>query len=408
MGDVWVIDAVRSPRGIGKIGRGSLAGLHPQNLLAAVLSALEVRNSINTGEVDDVIIGCGLAQGKQGLDVARMAVLSADWHPKAGGVTVSRFCGSGISAINMAATSIMAGMEDLVVAGGVEMMSYTSTLKPGLMDCGNLDLRKRYPQPHQGISADLIATLENASRTELDALALESQARANNAIRSGYFARSIISVKNPDGTVLLDADEYPRPQTTAEGLAALQPAFAGLMDLPLDEAGDTFRRMIDQVYPGVEINHVHHAGNSSGVVDGAAAVLLASPGYARSQGWKPRARIRAIANVGGDPVLMLNEPGSAARKVLARAGMETSDIDLVEINEAFAVVAWKFMRDLDFDPAICNVNGGAIALGHPIGATGAILLGTILDELERRDLATGLVTMCAGGGLAPALIVERI
>jgi acetyl-CoA C-acetyltransferase len=321
---------------------------------------------------------------------------------------VSRFCGSGISAVNMAASSIMAGMEDVVVAGGVEMMSYVFGLGvTQAMDSENTHLRARWPQPHQGISADLIATLEGASREELDKLAVESQRRAHVAITEGRFNRSVAPVLDDDGGVILDREEYPRPGTTAEALAALKPSFPAVMDMPVDALGDTSRQFVEQRFPGVQIRHVHHAGNSSGVVDGAAVMLLASPEAAHKHGWKPRARIKAMANAGGDPTLMLNEPGPAARKVLARAGMSTADIDLFEVNEAFAVVAWKFMRDLELDPARCNVNGGAIALGHPIGATGVMLISTLLDELERRDLGTGLITMCTGGGMAPAVIIER-
>lgn len=409
MNEAWIVDAVRTPRGIGKVGKGALTHMHPQRLLAAPLKALAQRNALKTEDVDDVIVGCGTQVFKQGNDIARMAVLDAGWSPAAGGITVSRFCGSGISAFNMAAASIMAGVDDCVVAGGVEMMSYIFGLGVlQAMDSGNEHLRSMYPQPHQGISADMIATLEGASREALDQLSVESQRRAGIAIQNGYFSRSVVPVVADDGRVVLDREEYPRPSTTLEGLAALRPAFAELIDMPIDESGATSRQMIEKVYPNVRINHVHHAGSSSGVVDGAAAILLCSPDFARRQGWTPRARVRAMANAGGDPVLMLNEPGPAARKVLANAGMGTDDIDLYEVNEAFAVVAWKFIRDLGLDPETVNVNGGAIALGHPIGATGCILIGTVLDELERRGLGTGLVTMCTGGGMAPAVIIERV
>lgn len=409
MNEAWLIDAVRTPRGIGKAGKGALAHLHPQRLLAAPLRALADRNGLETQDVDDVIVGCGTQVFKQGNDIARMAVLDAGWSTAAGGITVSRFCGSGISAFNMAAASIMAGVDELVVAGGIEMMSYIFGLGVlQAMDSGNEHLRALYPQPHQGISADMIATLEGASRADLDRLSVESQRRAAVAIERGYFARSVTPVVDDDGRVILDREQYPRPSTTFEGLSQLKPAFTELIDMPVDDSGVTSRQLIEQVYPGVRIQHVHHAGSSSGVVDGASAILLCSPAYAQRQGWKPRARVRAMANAGGDPVLMLNEPGPAARKVLGKAGMSTTDIDLYEVNEAFAVVSWKFMRDLELDPAVVNVNGGAIALGHPIGATGCILIGTVLDELERRGLGTGLVTMCTGGGMAPAVIIERI
>jgi acetyl-CoA C-acetyltransferase len=409
MGEAWIIDAVRTPRAIGKIGKGAYAHLHPQRLLASPLQALRERNSLVTADVDDVIVGCATPALAQGNDIARMAVLDAGWDSKAAGITVSRFCGSGISAVQMAAASIMAGMEDVVVAGGIEMMSYVASLgAPQPIDSGNRHLRELQPQPHQGISADLVATLEGATRDELDRLAVESQRRAAAAIDAGYFRRSLSPVLDEHGGVVLDEEQYPRRGTTLAALSKLEPAFAKSMDAPIDGTGTTNRQLLARAYPGLEIDHVHHAGNSSGVVDGAAVMLLCSPAYARKHGWKPRARVRAMANVAGDPVQMLNEPGPAARKVLRKAGMQTGDIDLYEVNEAFAVVTWKFMRDLNIDPAICNVNGGAIALGHPIGATGCMLIGTVLDELERRGLGTGLATMCAAGGMAPAIIVERM
>jgi len=406
--DAWIIDAVRTPRGIGKQGKGALAHLHPQRLSATVLRALQERNGIETNEVDDVLWGCSTQVGRQGACVGRMSVLDAGWSTRAGAVTLDRFCGSGITVVNLAAASIMSGMEDLVVAGGVEMMSFTGTLPPAMLDAGNLHLRDLHPQPHQGVCADVIATLEGITRRDVDQLALESQRRAKRAIDGGYFARSVVPVHNDDGTLALDHDEFPRPQTTLEGLAKLPTVFSTFMGMPIDETGETFDHLVRRTHPDIRIDHVHHAGNSSGVVDGSAGVLLASPEYARAQGWKPRARVVATANVAGSPELMLNEPGPATRKVLAKAGMALSDVDLIEINEAFAVVPIKFMRDLGLDPEKCNVNGGAIALGHPIAATGSILIGTVLDELERRGLSTGLVTMCAAGGMAPAIVIERI
>jgi acetyl-CoA C-acetyltransferase len=277
-----------------------------------------------------------------------------------------------------------------------------------MMDAGNLRLRASHPQSHQGVCADAIATLEGIPREALDALALESQVRADRAIREGRFDRSLVAVRHEDGRLALDREEFPRPQTTMEGLAGLKPAFEAMAEFPLDETGMTYGGLIRQVYPDLQIRHVHHAGNSSGVVDGAAALLLASPDYARRNGLKPRARVVAMANMGDSPTLMLNAPVPAARKVLEKAGLRVEDIDLFEINEAFAVVAEKFIRDLRLDREKVNVNGGAMALGHPIGATGSILIGTVLDELERRDLRRGLVTMCAAGGMAPAIIIERI
>ena len=411
MTDALIIDACRTPRGIGKQGKGALADMHPQHLGANVLKALAERTGINTADVDDILWGCSTQKGTQGNDLGRMSALDAGYDQRSSGITLDRFCGSGISVVNLAAASIMSGMEDLVVAGGCEMMSMTATLRsdgPGMMDAGNLRLRAKHPQSHQGVCADAIATLEGITRSDLDALALESQKRAAVAIAEGRFSKSLIKVYKADGTLALDHEEFPRPQTTAEGLAALNPAFTKLADVALDEQGTTFRKMILAKYPDLDIRHVHHAGNSSGVVDGSGALLLASPSYAKKHGLKARARVVAYANVGDSPTLMLNAPVPAARKVLAKAGLTVADIDLWEINEAFAVVAEKFIRDLKLNRDKVNVNGGAMALGHPIGATGAILIGTMLDELERRDLKRGLVTMCAAGGMAPAIIIERI
>jgi acetyl-CoA C-acetyltransferase len=297
-----------------------------------------------------------------------------------------------------------------VIAGGTEMMSMEGRRGEGplVMDAGNLRLRARHPQSHQGVCADAVATLEGITRQELDELGLESQRRAAAAIKSGHFDKSLVPVYHEDGTLALDREEYPRPQTTPEGLAALRPAFAAMADYPLDNRGTTYRKLILGRYPDLDINFVHHAGNSSGVVDGAAAILLASPDYAKKHGLKPRARVVATANMGDSPTLMMNAPVPATRKVLARAGLTLDDIDLFEVNEAFAVVVEKYVRDLKIDRNKINVNGGSIALGHPIGATGTILIGTVLDELERRDLRRGLVTMCAAGGMAPAIIIERV
>jgi acetyl-CoA C-acetyltransferase len=375
-----------------------------------VLKAIAERNKINTAEVDDIIFGTSSQRGQQGGDLARMAALDAGYDQRSSGVTLDRFCGSGITAVNLAAASIMSGMEDLVIGGGCEMMS-TFGQDPNqspFIDSDNLHLREQYPQPHQGVCADAIATLEGIDRQAVDALAATSQQRADHAIKNGHFDRSLVPVYNLDGSLALDHEEFPRPQTTIASLAELKPSFEAIADYPLNEDGVTFGSEVRRVYPDLVINHVHHAGNSSGVVDGAAAVLLASPEYAKAHGLKPRARFVAMANVGDSPTLMLNAPVPAAKKVLQKAGMQLSDIDLFEINEAFAVVAEKFIRDLDLDRDKVNVNGGAMALGHPIGATGSVLIGTVLDELERRDLQFGLVTMCAAGGMAPAIIIERI
>jgi acetyl-CoA C-acetyltransferase len=408
--EAWIIDACRTPRGIGKKGKGALDHLHPQHLGATVLKAIAERNGLDTAQVDDVIFGTSSQRGPQGGDLARMAALDAGYDVVSSGVTLDRFCGSGITSVNLAAATITAGFEDLVVAGGCEMMSTfgSDPSQSPFIDSDNLHLRETYPQPHQGVCADAIATLEGIDRESLDSLAVLSQQRADHAIQNGHFARSLVPVYNYDGSLALDHEEFPRPDTTLESLSQLRPAFEALADHPLDEAGTTFRSLVHKVYPDLEIRHVHHAGNSSGVVDGAAALLLASPDYARANGLKPRARVVAMANMGDSPVLMLNAPVPAARKVLAKAGLQLSDIDLFEINEAFAVVAEKFIRDLDLDRDRVNVNGGAMALGHPIGATGSILIGTMLDELERRDKQFGLVTMCAAGGMAPAIIIERL
>ena len=409
--DAYIIDACRTPRGIGKYGKGALSTIHPQQLGASVLKALAERNALDTAEVDDIIWGTSAQVGPQGGDLARMAALDAGYSTKSSGVTLDRYCGSGITSVNLAAATIMAGMEDLVVAGGTEMMSMPGRRgdgEPPTMDKGNLRLRAKHPQTHQGICADAIATMEKIDRETLDELGYQSQQRAAHAIANGHFDKSLVAVHHEDGTLALDREEYPRPQTTREALAGLKPAFEVMADVPLDEDGTTYRSLIQQQYPDLDIEFVHHAGNSSGVVDGAAALLLASPDYAKAHGLKPRARVVAMANVGDSPTLMLNAPVPAARKVLDKAGMTLDDMDLIEINEAFAVVAEKFIRDLNADREKVNVNGGSIALGHPIGATGSILIGTLLDELERRDLERGLVTMCAAGGMAPAVIIERV
>jgi acetyl-CoA C-acetyltransferase len=411
MPEAYIIDACRTPRGIGKQGRGALAHMHPQHLAATALKAIKGRNNLNTKDVDDVIWSTSNQSGLQGHDLGRMAALDAGYDVQASGVTVSRFCGGGISSVNMAAASIMAGVEDLIVAGGMEMMSYVSTLRgdgPRMMDVGNLRLRASHPQSSQGVCADAIAALEGITRADTEALALLSQRNADRAIKEGRFDKSLVPVYNEDGSLALDHEEFPRPQTTAEGLAALKPSFGEMADVDVDGKGATYRSLIQQKYPGLEITPIHHAGNSSGVVDGAAALLLASPNYAKKNGMKPRARIVTYANIGDCPTLMLNAPVPAIKKVLARAGLTVADIDLWEINEAFAVVTEKAIRDLNLDRDKVNVNGGAMALGHPIGGTGSILIGTVLDELERTDGRYGLVTMCAAGGMAPAIIIERI
>jgi acetyl-CoA C-acetyltransferase len=412
MSEAYIIDAVRTPRGIGKVGKGALAHLHPQHLGATVLKALKDRNNLNTADVDDIVWGTSSQRGKQGGDLGRMSALLAGYDLKASGVTLDRFCGSGITTVNMAANAIKAGSEDVVIAGGTEMMSYTASTadmsRMPMLDGDNLALRALHPQSNQGVCADAIATIEGISRRATDELALVSQQRAARAIEEGRFKKSLTPVFNEDGAVALHQEEFPRPQTTMEGLSALKASFAAIADIPVDEAGNTYRSLINQRYPDVKIEHIHHAGNSSGVVDGSAALLLASASYAAKHGWKPRARIVASANMGDCPTLMLNAPVPAARKVLAKAGLSIEDIDVWEINEAFAVVAEKFIRDLKLDREKVNINGGAMALGHPIGATGSMLIGTALDELERSGGRYALITMCAAGGMAPAVIIERI
>ena len=413
MGNAYIIDACRTPRGIGKVGKGALAHLHPSYLGSTVLAAMAERNNLNTAEVDDIIWGTSSQTGKQGGDLGRMAALNAGYDVRSSGVTLDRFCGSGITTVNLAAAQIMSGMEDLVIAGGTEMMSYHGQIadpsQPPMIDSGNLELRAMHPQSQQGVCADAIATLEGIDRDAVDDLALVSQARAAQAIAEGRFDKSLITVKNPDGTVALDHEEFPRPETTKEGLSELKTVFSVVRDVPVDEAGTTYGVLIQQKYPEIaEFNHIHHAGNSSGVVDGAAALLLASEAYMEKSGMTPRARIVATANMGDCPTLMLNAPVPAAEKVLLKAELTKDDIDVWEINEAFSVVAERFIRKLDLDREKVNINGGAMALGHPIGATGSILVGTALDELERQGGRYALITMCAAGGMAPAIIIERV
>jgi acetyl-CoA C-acetyltransferase len=380
-------------------------------LAATVLKALAKRNDLNTAEVDDIIWGTSSQRGKQGADLGRMAALDAGYDIKASGMTLDRFCGSGITTVNMAAASIMSGMEDLVIAGGTEMMSYTASTadpkSPPMMDQGNLRLRARHPQSHQGVCADAIATLEGISARRRTNWRWSASSAPTPPSRAGISTRASCRLQGRRHAcarsrgIPAAADDARRP-------FGAEAVVRGDGRSSIDDKGTTYGGLIRQVYPDLKITHIHHAGNSSGVVDGAGAVLLASPEYAKKHGMKPRARVVAMANMGDSPTLMLNAPVPAARKVLEKAGLTLDDIDLFEINEAFAVVAEKFIRDLKLDRDKVNVNGGAMALGHPIGATGSILIGTILDELERRDLKRGLVTMCAAGGMAPAIIIERI
>lgn len=411
MATAYIIDAVRTPRGRGKSGKGALSHIHPQELLAQALNRLVERTGIETRDVEDVVAGCVTQAKDQGADIARMAVLAAGWPDEVTGVALNRFCGSGLQAVNFAVMGVMSGMQQLVVGGGVESMSRVPINAEGANNDGNnVQLRKKVFQVPQGISADLIASLEGFSRQDVDQFALQSQRRAAQAQQEGRFAKSLFPVYDPEtGAVALERDEHPRSGTTLEGLSQLEPAFAAAGKTAVGFNDETYDELALRRYPQVQqINHVHTAGNSSGIVDGAAAVLVASEEYAKAHGLKPRARIRSMATIGSEPIIMLTGPAPASRKALNLAGMTTHDIDLWEINEAFAAIPLQTMRSLELDPEKVNVNGGAIALGHPLGATGAILLGTALDELERRDLNTALITLCIGGGQGIATIIERI
>lgn len=406
--EAWIIDGVRTPRGKGKPS-GALHEIHPQELLAQVLRALAERTGVDPSLVDDVVMGNGDHAGDHANDIARLAVLAAGWPIAVPGVTLNRFCGSGQQAVMFGAMGIAAGWQDLVVAGGVESMSRYGVGFGSPLDSGNTKLRERYPLVPQGISADLIATLEGFTRSDVDGFAVRSQERAAAASAENRFERSLIAVEREDGSVALDRDEHPRPGTTVESLAGLAPSFAKAGAKVREPEGLSYDQMCAKVYPTVgEIDHVHHAGNSSGVVDGAGALVLASPEFAKAHGLKPRARVVAGTVAGDEPVIMLTAPGPASLKCLEKAGMGVADVDLWEINEAFAAVPLKVIGDLKIDEDRVNVNGGAIALGHPIGASGPMLFQTVLDELERRDLSTGLVTMCTGGGMGTATVIERI
>jgi acetyl-CoA C-acetyltransferase len=407
----YVIDAVRTPRGRGKPGKGALSGIHPQELFAQLLVALGRRNVFDPARVDDVIAGCVSQVGEQGANLARNAVLSAGWPIEVSATTLNRFCGSGLQSVHFAAMGAASGAQDLLIAGGVESMSRVPMGSDGGGEDGrNPRLRERFFQVPQGISADLIATLEHFSRVEVDEVALRSQQLAARAVEERRFARSLVAITDPiTGKVALERDELLRPDTTRKGLAELAPAFAALGERPAGPNGETLDQIAVAAYPAAkEIRHVHTAGNSSGIADGAGAVLIASERYVRETGAHPRARIRAMATLGSEPVIMLTAPAPVSEKALRLAGMNARDIDLWEINEAFAAVVLQTMRKLDLDPDRVNVNGGAIALGHPLGATGAILLGTALDELERLDKQTALIAMCTAGGQGIATILERV
>lgn len=411
MADIYVLDAVRTPRGRGKAGKGALSAVHPQELFAQVLNTLRTRTDFDPHHVEDVIVGCVAQLGEQGANIARNAVLAAAWPDEVSAVSVNRFCGSGLQAVQFAAMGIGSGTIDLAVAGGVESMSrFPIGADGGGQDGNNAHLRERVFQVPQGISADLIATLEGFSRADVDGWALRSQANAARAREERRFDRSLFPVVDPtSGKVLLEVDELPRPTTTLDGLGALDPAFVRLGEMAVGPHGETLAALALAAYPQAgRIEHVHTAGNSSGIVDGAAAVVLASASYVKERGLRPRARIRSMATIGSEPVIMLTGPAPASAKALRKAGMNASDIDVWEINEAFAAVVLQTIRALGIDPERVNVNGGAIALGHPLGATGAMLVGTALDELERSGGATALVTLCIGGGQGIATILERV
>jgi acetyl-CoA C-acetyltransferase len=402
MTEAFIYDHVRSPRGRGKQG-GSLNPITPINLLTQVLQAIRDRSDLDTSIVDDVVMGCVSPVGEQGANVARVAAICADYAESVPGKQINRFCASGLEAVNSAAAQVMSGQSDAAIGGGLEAMSRVPMGSDGgAMAIDPQTAYKSYFAP-QGIGADLIATLHGFSREDVDAYAVASQQRAAHAWANGYFSKSVTPIRNHIGDVVLDHDETVRADASVEGLAGLNPAFAMIGD----QAG--FDDVAIQKYPEVEaINHVHTAGNSSGIVDGAAAVLVGSAEAGERMGLKPRARIRGFASIGSEPTIMLTGPAPASLKALKRAGMSTSDIDLWELNEAFASVVLLYMKLLDIPHDKINVNGGAIAMGHPLGATGAIVLGTLLDEMERRDLETGLVTLCIGAGMGTATIIERV
>ncbi len=402
MTEAYIYDAVRTPRGRGK-KNGSLHEVPSVRLAAATLRALRDRNGLDTAEVDDVILGVVEPTGDQGADIARIAVLYADYDVTVSGIQINRFCSSGLDAVNMAAGQVMSGQSDLSIGGGVESMSRVPMSSTGGAWAVDPEIAfKTYFIP-QGISADLIATLYDYSRDDVDAYAVESQRRAAKAWDEGRFKDSVIAVEDQNGLTILDRDEHMRPDTTMQSLAALEPAFVK----PGADFG--FDGVAVQRYPEVEkIKHVHHAGNSSGIVDGAAAVLVGTKEIGDKLGLKPRAKIRAFSSVGSEPSIMLTGPSFASEKALKRAGMDAADIDLYELNEAFASVVLRYMDLLEIPHDKINVNGGAIAMGHPLGATGAMILGTLLDELERRDLESGLATLCVGAGMGTATIIERV
>lgn len=401
MSEAYIIDAIRTPRGKGKKD-GSLHQVKPISLLTGLLNELQARHQFDTSKVDDIVLGCVTPIGDQGADIAKTTAIAAGWDNDVAGVQINRFCASGLEAVNLAAQKIRSGWEDLVVAGGVESMSRVPMGSDGGPWALDPETNMACDFIPQGIGADLIATIDGYSRTDVDQFAEQSQKKAAAAQANGYFNASVIPVKDKAGVVILDKDEFIKPTTTAEGLGKLNPSFATMGQMGFDA-------IALQKYPEVgTVNHVHHAGNSSGIVDGAAVVLIASEQAVKEQGLKPRAKVLATALVGADPTIMLTGPAPAARKALAKAGLTIDDIDLFEVNEAFAAVVMRFISELNVDPAKVNVNGGAIAMGHPLGATGAMILGTLLDELERQGKKRGLATLCVGGGMGIATIIELV
>jgi acetyl-CoA C-acetyltransferase len=402
MTEAFIYDAVRTPRGRGKAS-GALHSVTPIALAVTALEALRARNTLDTAGVDDVVLGCVEPVAEQGADIARLAVLQAGYAETTAGVQINRFCASGLEACNMAAAQVMSGQSDMAIGGGVESMSRVPMGSSGGAWAMDPEVAFHTYFVPQGISADLVATKYGMSRADVDAYAVESQKRAAHAWAEGRFARSVVPVKDLNGLTVLDRDEHIRAETTMQSLAALEPSFA--------KTGEAlgFDAVAIQRYPEIErIEHVHHAGNSSGIVDGAAAVLIGNKATGERLGLKPRARIRAFASIGSEPTIMLTGPSFAAEKALKRAGMSAGDIDLYELNEAFAAVVLRFMQLLDIPHGKINVNGGAIAMGHPLGATGAMILGTLLDELERTGKSTGLATLCVGAGMGTATIIERV
>jgi len=401
MSEAYIIDAIRTPRGKGKKD-GSLHQVKPITLLTTLLNELKDRHQLDTSKVDDIVLGCVTPIGDQGADIAKTAAIAAGWDNDVAGVQINRFCASGLEAVNMAAMKVRSGWEDIVVAGGVESMSRVPMGSDGGPWALDPETNMACDFIPQGIGADLIATIDGYTHSDVDTFAENSQKKAAAAQAKGYFNKSIVPIKDKAGVTILAQDEFIKPTTTAEGLAKLNPSFAMMGQMGFDA-------IALQKYPEVgQINHVHHAGNSSGIVDGAALVLIASEKAVKEQGLKPRAKVLATALVGSDPTIMLTGPAPAARKALDKAGLTIDDIDLFEVNEAFAAVVMRFITELKVDPAKVNVNGGAIALGHPLGASGAMILGTLLDELERQGKKRGLATLCVGGGMGIATIIELV